>query len=139
MAYSFRLNPQAGCVAFRMHGTYSIADCREATNLAMADSAFSNSFMQVTDLSGITDFAADFSQVSNLVSFLVSASAPIVPGTLFVLIATGDVHYGMARMFQQLIDGRTPFALHLVRSRAEAARIMGLTADTLDRLLDIPD
>ncbi|WGW03021.1 hypothetical protein [Tropicibacter oceani] len=135
MAFDYQIFPDERCIAFRMHGVYSIEDCRTATRSAMADPAFSPDFAQITDLTGITRFDADYAQVSTLASFIADSAVDIEPGTLFVILATRDINYGMARMFQQLIEGRTPFSVSLVRSRTEAARVLALSTQTVDRML----
>ncbi|MFZ7089822.1 hypothetical protein [Primorskyibacter sp. 2E233] len=137
MPVCYQIYSAQQCIVFRKYGTYTTQDCRTSTKSALAEPNYLPQMAQIYDLSDVTDFDANFAQISSLVTFLGEISSQVDQNTPLVIIAPKDIQFGMARMFQQLMDGRTPFDVHLVRNWAEAAKIVDLPPERFQEMLKI--
>ena len=95
----------------------------DAWSQAMTIAASLPPYKTLVDLSGVTSVHISSSVVASL-----SQSPPFQPDQPpRVLVATRDVTFGMARMFQMRSEG-TRVNLHVVRSIEEAYRVLGIEA-----------
>jgi hypothetical protein len=95
----------------------------DAWSQAMTVAASLPPYNTIVDLSGVTSVHISSSVVANI-----SQSPPFRPDQpARVLVATRDVTFGMARMFQMRSEG-TRTNLHVVRSVEEAYRVLGIEA-----------
>ncbi|WP_425098206.1 hypothetical protein [Tropicibacter sp. S64] len=108
----------------------------------MADEAFSPDFDFVTDLRDVRFFDADYRGIAHLASRLRDVHAEMPETVRYVVLCERDVQFGMARMYQQIVENNVAFSLHLTRTVRAAAEVLGLPEDRLKDMLDavrVPD
>lgn len=136
MAYRVLVRPEHRCVLYHIYGTFNIDDCQNSKAEAMAHQAFDLGYTQITDLSDVVQFDTNFSGVSQAASVLSELLKDAPAEAVNYILAPEDVHFGLARMYQQLMDGKSPLQVIVVRSRAELAHCIDLEDDQMSEMFD---
>lgn len=136
MAYKVIVDPENRCALYRIYGVFRINDCQESKAQAMSHQAFDLGFTHITDLTDVTKFDTDFSSMSLAATELAKLLKDAPAGTVNYIVAPADIHFGLARMYQQLMDGKSPLEVIIVRSRTELTEWMHLEDTQLAEMLD---
>lgn len=127
MALEYRLLVQHRVVVTVGTGTLAPEDFAHARRVARADPAFEPSFMQLMDFRRVTRVALDAESVAALAN-----ESMFRPGVRKAIVASTDVAFGLARMYEALADSRLHQSVEVFRDAAEALRWLGLPENLLD-------
>lgn len=94
MPESYEIDAARGLVVCRAWGNLSTDELREHYRRLRADPEFSPDYVQIADLTRVTEFSVDSAAIET------EARASIfAPGTKRALVAPTGLAYGLARMF----------------------------------------
>lgn len=134
MLVSFDLLPKRRLVLALFSGTYATADGQDLITRFLNAPAEATPYSHLYDLSDVTEFDADFSKISSMVSWKTDRLSHVPKGTVCAICAPGDIAFGMARMYQSLSEGVLPFDMKILRSEAEALAAAGQSETTIAAL-----
>ena len=124
MPESYEIDVARGLVVCRAWGDLSNEDLRRHYRRLAADPDFSPDFLQIADLSGVTEFTLDSSVVEAEAQTSVFAR-----GTRRAFVAPKGVAYGLARMFAAH-SAEAGQEMQVFTERSNAEEWLGLKART---------
>ncbi|MGB4828672.1 MAG: hypothetical protein WBP18_15640 [Paracoccaceae bacterium] len=86
-------------------------------------------------LRGVTELVADFPGIFGAVQAVRKQIKRFGPGSKCVILAGNEVHYGVARMLEQIVDAMSQLRIRVVARADEAAKALGLTVEALEALM----
>jgi hypothetical protein len=131
LPYNHRIYPEYSLSYLSLCGAINVSDCLHAAKAIATDPAFDPNLQFLWDFSDVTSFEGGFQDVSNFVSQRIRLLGhdSLHPNNL--MIAQEDTMFGVARMYQQLVESRGLPAPQTVRSYEEAGVVVGLPPETL--------
>ena len=131
--------PLRRLVLARFSGLYTTADGMALIEAFLEDPEARLDFNHLYDLSGVDNFDADYSAISRMVSWKAPRLKDASKDARCVLLAPGDIAFGMARMYQSLSADVFPFAVEVTRDMAEALAQVNQPETTLEALIAAGD
>lgn len=120
MPVTYRILPERGFILIRFHAVYGTSDGKAAITAVTADARYDRHQVHLIDLRDVTRFDATFADMQAMVRWKCNRFSDALDGSRSVIIAPGDIAFGMARMYQQIADGVLPMRIDVVRTHAEA-------------------
>lgn len=125
MSVSVRIQRQAGLVCTRFSGQVTDDDVRQQIELIAAGAPYEGKFSAITDFTHVERFDVTTEMIRS-----VAAQPSPLSAAKRVIVAPGEVQYGVSRMFQALSQHTRP-DITVVRSLTEACAILDLSPDVL--------
>ncbi|WP_299921429.1 hypothetical protein [uncultured Pelagimonas sp.] len=133
MSANYAIYPQHRLIVLTFTGVFAPETAEKTTKAYLADPLFENGYEQIIDLSGVTEVDAKFKEMSGFVDNTANR-VKTIKRSRCVLVATSEVVYGMARMYQQLGADKFPYDVLVVRSEKDALKTFGIAATHLSDL-----
>lgn len=118
---------------FAFQGHYTAQECLETIGTYLQDPQYDPNFELVLDLIEAESTDSTFVEMETLVR-QIAAKVPDSDRNICVVIAATDLLYGAARMYQQLMEDKVSYPIKIVRNRADALALLGLTGASFDAL-----
>ena len=125
MAYDYGFFADLNVLFVNCAGDYSPQEGIETIATAMAEPDFDPGFDLLVDLTEATHTDAGYTGIKSIVDQL-QPNLQKLQRKQCIIVAPNDLTYGMARMYEQIADGRLPYPVHVVSSEAEAFDALGL-------------
>lgn len=136
MTVHYSISGEDHCIAYRVGARFHPDNCLEALRAISSDGAYQPSYNFLCDFRATSIFDADYQRLTHLATRLIPIYANIPSSVTFVILTDRDIQYGMARMFQQILENSVAFEFHLSRDLADAAQALGLSTAKLQSRLD---
>ena len=133
--YVMTIRPEKGLVHFRFRDRLTVAEFRRAFLDFAEGPGFDPTYLMLTDTRDVTELVADFQSIFNAVQGLSRVFARFDREAKCVLLVTGDTHFGMARMLEQIVEVFSPIRIKAVQTLAEASAQSGLSLAELAEVL----
>ncbi len=135
VASFYRFHKQHRLLIVSCVGLYSPAEAQHTIAAYLHDPDFDPDHNMIIDLSQATDTDASYQEMQELAQSIPPKMAH-VSRKRCVIIAGNDLIFGMARMYQQLSEGRLPYPIEIVRTEQECLQALGISAPSLATLLE---
>jgi hypothetical protein len=133
--YIMTIRTDRQLVHFRFRDNLTIPGFRRAFLDFVESPEFDPQYLILIDIREVTEITADFKGIFNAVQGLSQIFTKFERGALCVLLVNGDLHFGMARMLQQIVEVFSKIRIQPVRDLAEASVHSGLAPDDLADIL----
>jgi hypothetical protein len=133
--YVMTIRADCRLVHFRMRDSLTVAQFRRAFLDFVESPDFHPHYLILTDAREVTELHADFKGIFNAVQGLAQVFAKFESAVPCIIIVKGDLHFGMARMLQQILEVFSNIRVHPVKEIAEASMISGLDLQELAEVL----
>ena len=125
MSVSVKIQRQAGLVCTRFSGRVTDDDVRQQIDLIAAGAPYEGRYCAITDFTHVERLDV----ATEVIRSVASQPSPLASAKR-VIVAPGDVQYGISRMFQALSHDTRP-DITVVRSMAEACAILDISPEAL--------
>ncbi|MFW2545169.1 hypothetical protein ACN2XU_21280 [Primorskyibacter sp. 2E107] len=136
MAFQLRIVPEQRCIVYRIGADYRTDDCLAAWKSMGDQPGYAPDFNIVTDLRDVRSFEADYQQLTQLAPNLAHVHKQMPASVNHVILTERDVQFGVARMYQQVVENTVKFNVYATRELCCAATIVSVPEDTLSAILD---
>ncbi len=120
MPISYKILPGQMLTYVQYTGVVDADHVVQAAKAHATDSNFAPGATEFIDLREIVEFDMSYRTMSNMIYRLGKLHDAHGPPALELLLADNDVAFGMARMFESIVDLAGGPPVHVVRSEAEA-------------------
>lgn len=134
MPIRFATSPKFDLKLSRWSGHVDIDDYRAVYAAYLADAGYVPGRRELCDASRMVSFDADFNRIWSILTLLNDAGRGRELRTRCVVLAPGDMPFGMARIFQSLAENAGGVRVDVVRTEAEALAVLDLPGATLDEM-----
>jgi len=128
MPISYRIDAGRGVALTTATGTLTDRDILEHKKRLHADPAFTPGMHEMSDVRGVSDLQVTPHGVKRMVAHDAAQGSDAGSHRL-AIIASEDVVYGMARMYETLSDGNPSPSVAVFRDYDAAAKWLGLAPD----------
>lgn len=135
MASFYRFHKQHKLLIVTCLGHYSPREAQQTVAAYLLDPDFDPDHNMIIDLSKATGTDAGYQEMQELAKRITPQMSHISRNRC-VIIAGNDLIYGMARMYQQLTEGRLPYPIEIVRTEKACLELLGIEAPNLAFLVD---
>lgn len=125
MSVSVRINRKDCLVLTRFSSRVNDDDVRQQIELVAAGAPYDGPYCTITDFTHVERFDV----TTEMIRTVASQPSPLA-GAKRVIVAPGDVQYGVSRMFQALSQNTRP-DITVVRNLAEACAILKISPEAL--------
>jgi hypothetical protein len=125
MSVSVRIQRQACLVCTRFSGRVTDDDVRQQIKLIAEGAPYDGKYFAITDFTHVERFDV----TTEMIRSVASQPSPLASAKR-VIVAPGDVQYGVSRMFQALSHDTRP-DITVVRSMAEACTLLNISPEAL--------
>jgi hypothetical protein len=133
--YVMTIRTDQRLVHFRFRDQLTVSEFRRAFLDFVESPQFDPAFLMLTDTREVDELIADFKSMFNAVQGLSRAFARFDREAKCVLLVKGDMHFGMARMLEQIVEVFSPIRIRAVQSVAEASAFSELSLEALAEVL----
>lgn len=123
MSVSVKIDRTHRLVVTRFSGNLTDEDVRRQVQLIAASAPYEGKYSAITDFTHVERFEA----TTELLRELASQPSPLGSAER-VIVAPGEVQYGVSRMFQMLSERTRPH-ITVVRTMSEALKILNLPTE----------
>lgn len=125
--------PKHHLVTLSFSGAYTADIALDIVGRYVADPDFRPTYELVIDFSQAEDSEVAYKEMQMVVDNI-TPKLQHIKRTLCVIIAPTDLFYGVARMYQSLINDQLPYPIEVVRSARQALARFGIDGDSLNDL-----
>jgi hypothetical protein len=133
MPATYAFYPKHNLVVLSFSGAYTSEAALGIVERYTKDPKFRPTFELIIDLSDAEDSEVAYKEMQMVVD-KVSPKLQQMDRNLCVIIATTDLFYGVARMYQTLINDQLPYPIEVVRSARKALARFDIDGDSLSVL-----
>lgn len=124
MPFHLTINDEHQFARVDFFGLCTTEDFQSWTQAYVENDRFSVHQSQFLNFNGVTKFDLSFSSFSCLVHFQRRRFKALAPHAVCVILASEDLHFGMARMYQQIADSVLPINVHVERGLEDALALL---------------
>jgi hypothetical protein len=128
MPTTLKIDTEAGIVYSTFYGEVDTPELIEQVAAIRRHPDFNPQFRELIDASNVTSFEVSSDEVRDLAI----REAPFAPSARRVLVASEDLVFGLARMFQTFGGEHRPH-FEVVRTLEEAYRLLGIRPELTSR------
>lgn len=133
MPARYAFYPATNLVVLSFSGAYTAKEALGIVTRYTVDPEFRPTYEVIIDMSDARDSEVAYQEMQTVVDTIIPRLQHM-RRNLCVIIAPTDLFYGVARMYQTLINDHLPYPIEIVRSQSEALSRFGIKGDGLDIL-----
>ena len=138
MPISYKILPDKKITYVHYTGVIDADDVVRAAKTNAAQPNFAPGMIELIDLREILEFDMSYRTMSNMIYRLGKLHTLHGPPAQELLLAENDVAFGMARMFESIVELAGGPNVHIARSEAEALLRLGRPERSISELLAGP-
>jgi hypothetical protein len=123
---NYDIDEEQGVVCLRGTGEVTNDDMENIPLRVAADKRLRPGMLSLTDLTEITDYKVTREGIEQYMVMLEN-TRDVRGQSNAAIVASRDLHYGMARVLELKSEGRGPLKFRVFRSRKEACDWLGIT------------
>lgn len=133
MPANYVFYPKHNIVVLSFSGAYKAVEALGIVDRYLQDPKFRPNYELIIDFSDANDSEVAYQEMQMVVDSI-SPKLQHMDRNLCVIIATTDLFYGVARMYQTLINDQLPYPIEVVRSARSALSRFNIEGDSLTAL-----